>query len=433
MRAGKLKTTLKISFIFFVLVIIQLSLIQLFLFSGIPMASAASDEPEIEVLIGGLNAQDVDVKADSVKALVEIGEPAVEPLIRALGAEDPEIRENAAITLGKIKDERAVEPLFSLLTDEEWEVEKAATDALIAIGEPAVGSLIEILQNENEDIFLQMKAVQVLAGIKDERAIQPMILALKENPELDADLGYHLGLMGELAVEPLIGVLGDNDPKVRVRAAEALGRIGDKRAIGPLTEALNDEDERVRLFAKMGLEKIEAQKKNTLIATYGIEREFYIEDQTREWYGQLDTICKIAGNYMELYFYPEGPVISYGWGIENRIGVGILEGSEVNNSTLDNIYGIFDKAGKEIGVNDVPVVFRYEEFPREDEGAVQGEAEEIEITEEPEGAEKTNENEETDETKESEKDARVSVSIPGLGTIFTLSGILISARIVNRR
>ncbi|WP_269851110.1 HEAT repeat domain-containing protein [Methanosarcina horonobensis] len=52
-----------------------------------------------------------------------------------------------------------------------------------------------------------------------------------------------------------MGVLGDNDPKVRARAAEALGRIGDKRAIGPLTETLNDEDERVRLFAKMGLEK----------------------------------------------------------------------------------------------------------------------------------------------------------------------------------
>ncbi|AKB78972.1 putative lyase [Methanosarcina horonobensis HB-1 = JCM 15518] len=406
---------------FFALIIIQLSL-----FSGIHTAIAISEEPEIEALIKDLNAQDVDVKADSVKVLVEIGEPAVEPLIQALGAEDPEIRENAAITLGKIKDERAIKPLFCLLTDEEWEVEKAATDALIAIGEPAVEPLIEILQNENEDIFLQMKAVQVLAGIKDERAIQPMIQALKENPELDADLGYHLGLMGEPAVEPLIGVLGDNDPKVRARAAEALGRIGDKRAIGPLTETLNDEDERVRLFAKMGLEKIEAQKKNTLIATYGTEREFYIEDQTREWFEQLHTTCELSRNNMELYFYPQGPVISYGCSIENCLTVGILEGSEINNSTLDNIYSIFDQSGNEIGVNDVPVVFSYEVFVQEDEGTITKEAEELEITEESEGAEEAN------KTEGSAENARIPVSIPGFRAILTLSGVLLSARIRSR-
>ena len=231
-----------------------------------------------------------------------------------------------------------------------------------------------------------------------------MIQALKEKPELQADLGYNLGLMGEPAVEPLITALGDEDSSVRVRAAEALGRIGNKRAVEPLSTALNDEDETVRVFAKLGLKSIEAQKKNTLIATYGREHEFYIEDQRREWYKKLDTICKIARNYMEPYSYPEGPVISYGWGIENRIGVGILEGSEVNNSTLDNIYDVFDQAGKESGVADVPVVFRYEEFTVDEILPVA--VEDIEKTEEPAGVEETNK---------------------------TLSGVLISARIVNRQ
>jgi HEAT repeat protein len=77
----------------------------------------------------------VNVKADSVRALVGIGEPAVEPVIRALGAEDPQIRENAAVTLGKIKDKRAVEPLIKLVLDEVWEVESAANSALFTIGE----------------------------------------------------------------------------------------------------------------------------------------------------------------------------------------------------------------------------------------------------------------------------------------------------------
>lgn len=420
MSVWKSKIPLLIAVVFSALVFIQLSPS-----SGVYIASAVSDEQEIEALIQDLNASNVSVKADSVKTLVKIGEPAVEPLIQVLGAEDPDIRENAAATLGKIKDERAVQPLIKLLTDEEWEVEKGAIDALIAIGEPAVEPLIEILQDKNEDVYLQMKVVAVLAGIKDERAIQPMIQALKEKPELQADLGYNLGLMGEPAVEPLITALGDEDSSVRVRAAEALGRIGNKRAVEPLSTALNDEDETVRVFAKLGLKSIEAQKKNTLIATYGREHEFYIEDQRREWYKKLDTICKIARNYMEPYSYPEGPVISYGWGIENRVGVGILEGSEVNNSTLDNIYDVFDQAGKESGVADVPVVFHYEEFTVDEILPVA--VEDIEKTEEPAGVEETN------KTEGSTEDARKPMSTPSLGTIFTLSGVLISARIVNRQ
>lgn len=166
MSVGKFKIPLLIAVVFSALVFIQLSPS-----SGVYIASAVSDEQEIEALIQDLNASNVSVKADSVKTLVEIGEPAVEPLIQVLGAEDPDIRENAAATLGKIKDERAVQPLIKLLTDEEWEVEKGATDALIAIKEPAVEPLIEILQDKNEDVYLQMKVVAVLAGIKDERVI----------------------------------------------------------------------------------------------------------------------------------------------------------------------------------------------------------------------------------------------------------------------
>lgn len=128
---------LKIPFTFFALVILQLSIS-----SGVSVASAISDDQEIEVLIENFNAQDVNVKADSAKALVEAGAPAVEPLIRVLDSKDPEIRENTAITLGKIKDERAIEPLIKLLTNKEWKVESAATNAFVEIGEPAVEPLM---------------------------------------------------------------------------------------------------------------------------------------------------------------------------------------------------------------------------------------------------------------------------------------------------
>ena len=108
-------------------------------------------------------------------------------------------------------------------------------------------------------------------------------------------------------------------------------------------------------------------------------------------------------------------------------GVGILEGSEVNNSTLDNIYEVFDQAGKEIGVADVPVAFKHEGFVQVDEGIVEKAVDDIEKAEEPSGAEETN------KTKGSTEDTRKPVNVSGLGAIFTLLVILISAFILKRR
>ncbi|MFO7618944.1 MAG: HEAT repeat domain-containing protein [Thermoplasmata archaeon] len=53
----------------------------------------------------------------------------------------------------------------------------------------------------------------------------------------------NLEQMGDSAVEPLIhALLNFGNPVVRWRAAEALGHIGDTRAIDPLIQALGDEN-----------------------------------------------------------------------------------------------------------------------------------------------------------------------------------------------
>ena len=65
------------------------------------------NETMIESLIQDLADQNVSVKVNAVKTLVEIGEPAVEYLIQALKDNNPEIRENAAHALGRKGKERA--------------------------------------------------------------------------------------------------------------------------------------------------------------------------------------------------------------------------------------------------------------------------------------------------------------------------------------
>ncbi|MEO0160809.1 MAG: HEAT repeat domain-containing protein [candidate division WOR-3 bacterium] len=58
------------------------------------------------------------------------------------------------------------------------------------------------------------------------------------------------------ASERFIADLKDEDSYVRRYAAEALGKIGDNRAVEPLIAALKDEDSDVRRYAEEALKKI---------------------------------------------------------------------------------------------------------------------------------------------------------------------------------
>ena len=62
--------------------------------------------------------------------------------------------------------------------------------------------------------------------------------------------------IGPPAVEALITAVNDGDATICANAAEALGHIGDKRALGPLIVALQDSDSQVVLTAINALRRI---------------------------------------------------------------------------------------------------------------------------------------------------------------------------------
>jgi HEAT repeat protein len=125
----------------------------------------------------------------------------VKGLIKALGyKKDEYVRRYTARALGEIKDPRAVEPLIAALKDAEWIVREAAAYALGEIKDPrAVEPLIAALKDENE--YVRKAAAYALGEIKDPRAVEPLIAALK-----------------------------DKDSDVRKAAAEALDHLGWKPA-----------------------------------------------------------------------------------------------------------------------------------------------------------------------------------------------------------
>ena len=80
-------------------------------------------EQAIGPLIKSLERDDVRTFASSTLGMIK--EPAVEPLIQTLKHEDHNVRGSAVMALGKIKDTRAVEPLFEALAVEEDEEVKS--------------------------------------------------------------------------------------------------------------------------------------------------------------------------------------------------------------------------------------------------------------------------------------------------------------------
>jgi len=103
-----------------------------------------------------------------------------------------------------------------------------------------VEGLIKAL-SYRKDSAVRQAAAMALGEIKDASAVEPLIIALKDEHGHVRELSARaLGQIGDArAVEPLIAVLSGQDYEyVREAAAEALGKIGDTRAVEPLMAAL---------------------------------------------------------------------------------------------------------------------------------------------------------------------------------------------------
>jgi HEAT repeat protein len=193
---------------------------------------------------------------------------AVEPIIKILQDTDRDkyTRYEAIEALGQLKSEKAVKPLIEILNDEKSELIAEASWALIKLGTAAVEPLIDTLQHHNSEI--RMFTASALGKIKDRRAIKPLYNLLQHQPN-SQELLYTLGgggfppiasALAELkATEELIDALNHYNPNVRQQAAWALGEIDDIVVVQPLLNAMNDTDSEVKKEARLSLIKLSSQ------------------------------------------------------------------------------------------------------------------------------------------------------------------------------
>ena len=149
------------------------------------------------------------------------------------------------MTQSKTEDDRLNEQdllaRLSRLSDPDKAVRAEAACGLAAIGKPAVSACIALLQNS--DWKVRYRAAEVLGRIGDGDAYAPLTAALddgKDHVRYMAAKG--LGLLGDPRAVTLLGAMQrDENEFVRRSAASSLGMIGGGEAIGMLRAALRDE------------------------------------------------------------------------------------------------------------------------------------------------------------------------------------------------
>ena len=172
----------------------------------------------INQIIELFNSKNNKVRKSAIKILVLIGEDSIDPLAIALKNDDYSIRKNAAKTLGKIGNTRAVKYLIKSLDD--------------------------------TDSFVRSSSTKALGKIGDEQAVEPLIISLEDsNLNVRTASAKSLGLIGDdKAVDPLIEALDDGNPELRIASAQALGEIGDERALDSLSVYIDNHDSNVAIY-----------------------------------------------------------------------------------------------------------------------------------------------------------------------------------------
>ena len=214
--------------------------------------------PALLETVVATRTEDSDVREVALRALARIADPrAVEPLIRAL--------ENAEVWLGpRIADilsrhgEAVVAPLIAVLNEGNHRPARAwAANVLGEVrAQRAFPSIVRLLDDPEDEV--RAKAATALGRIGDRRAVGYLVDHLLSDPApfVRARISVALGqLGGPEVIERLVRALGDPAWWVRMRTVEALEHVGGI-AEGPLLIALDDSDPEIRIRAAVALERL---------------------------------------------------------------------------------------------------------------------------------------------------------------------------------
>ncbi len=189
-------------------------------------------------------------------------------LFEQLKHPNPYLRERAMRELVETRDQNTIPRLMGILGEEDVVYRRAAVKALGFIGPDSVPSLVESLLN-SDNVTIRASCAKALAQIAvnhrevpfPAEGIQGLKAALNDpNPVVHIASVMALGEIGSPVLDILVENLQTTDnPALAVAIVNALGSMGDSRAVEVLTALTNDQsaDSYVRESATSALSRLE--------------------------------------------------------------------------------------------------------------------------------------------------------------------------------
>ena len=239
--------------------------------TGLMGKRASKAVGDLRALLSHEDARVREAAAASLGMLGSRARASAHDLNTKLGDQDPAVRAAAAQALGQLgaKSKVSVSDMVRILDDEDSMVRDVAEDALVGLGKAAVPALVRALRN-GDPVFLQ--AVVDTLGRIGLAAVPALKDALQDQFAPDIARGYAAMALAQIAerdtsvVQTLSDALADDNARVRMSAAEALGHAGEvaRPAVPRLVEIVVNprEEVLVREFAISALVKIDAGNAN---------------------------------------------------------------------------------------------------------------------------------------------------------------------------
>ncbi|HEY1171303.1 MAG TPA: HEAT repeat domain-containing protein [Verrucomicrobiae bacterium] len=252
--------------------------------------ASLGDSRAVEPLILALRDKDTRVRATVIEALSKLGDPrAIDPLAKLLKDSAWDVRMASVEGLGKFKDSRVITHLVNCLNDKDRDTRLAAVISIGKIGDTAaIEHLVLSLTDEHDqirqtsasvlrrlnkdwekseqakravnalrqraqatDYWVRQAAVEVLSKMGEIEATKEVELESKLSKAADP-----MQARKQATLEAFLLCLDDSDRDLRQAAAEALGRLADKRATDFLAKHIQDKDETVRKASAKSLHSL---------------------------------------------------------------------------------------------------------------------------------------------------------------------------------
>ena len=322
------------------------------------------------------NEDDVDYWM--VQSLSIMAGEALPYLVKAFDHPNERICLAAVRAAGNVRDAAIVPPLLKMLEKDDWPIRKAAYDSLEKVADLNEGALIEALKNfSSEAKYWVIKLVStrhnqellgLLADIVDQDSMENKLEAIRAIAMIET-VAAHKVLVGYLAhkswiirktaadaiweqglgaSEELLTAVGatnvdtrywsvkllgktnepkvfakvatclnDPQPSVRAAACQALGALGDKRALAPLMELMTDGSEEVRTSAILAVSQIgerdESLKMKPSVPRHLREENQYPCPHCQKKVGRDFTFCPFCLGHLRTTCPKCGKTVEAGW------------------------------------------------------------------------------------------------------------------------